>query len=479
MAKVELVTWVANQFEEDILSGKFLPGDPLPPEREISAKLKVSRSVVREAIGRLTSLGLVHSVHGSGNRVQAPSNQPILMGYRRLLSRGTVRLEDVSTVRLPLETAIAALAAKNRLPEHLDRMADTQKVLGDAKATLDEHILAEALKLGCDLHRPATVRNIVLNDNDAPHSVEITLESGEVKRATCRWLLDASGKATLLGKQLGTVKPLGEEHPTSSVWTRYRKVNDVDSAAVRAGHDEWTSRVWAARSVATNHLMGRGWWCWLIPLSDGTLSAGIVWDRTLYDLPPGENMASRLHAHLLSHPVGKLMFEHAEQVEDDLYYYKNLSYYNESMCGNRWALLGDAAGFIDPLYSQGLDFCGHTVYAVTSMLKKDFRGECIAAEKAYMGEGAYGRSYRYWFEALYKGKYHYMGDAELMWAAFLMDLATYFIGRYFHVQRRCPYFFILIFANRISYRACFSTHQRFRLTGGQVFQRDRRPDGKL
>ena len=296
------------------------------------------------------------------------------------------------------------------------------------RSTLDEHILAEALKLGCDLHRPATVRNIVLNDNDAPHSVEITLESGEVKRATCRWLLDASGKATLLGKQLGTVKPLGEEHPTSSVWTRYRKVNDVDSAAVRAGHDEWTSRVWAARSVATNHLMGRGWWCWLIPLSDGTLSAGIVWDRTLYDLPPGENMASRLHAHLLSHPVGKLMFEHAEQVEDDLYYYKNLSYYNESMCGNRWALLGDAAGFIDPLYSQGLDYCGHTVYAVTSMLKKDFRGECIAAEKAYMGEGAYGRSYRYWFEALYKGKYHYMGDAELMWAAFLMDLATYFIG---------------------------------------------------
>ena len=143
MAKVELVTWVANQFEEDILSGKFLPGDPLPPEREISAKLKVSRSVVREAIGRLTSLGLVHSVHGSGNRVQAPSNQPILMGYRRLLSRGTVRLEDVSAVRLPLETAIAALAAKNRLPEHLDRMADTQKVLGDAKATLDEHIQAD------------------------------------------------------------------------------------------------------------------------------------------------------------------------------------------------------------------------------------------------------------------------------------------------------------------------------------------------
>lgn len=143
MARVDLVTWVADQLEEDILSGKIQSGDPLPPEREIAAKLEVSRSVVREAIGRLTSLGLIQSVHGSGNRVRPPSNQPILMGYRRLLNRGLVRVEHISAVRGPLETAIAALAATHRTDEQLERMAETQKVLGDATGSLESHVQAD------------------------------------------------------------------------------------------------------------------------------------------------------------------------------------------------------------------------------------------------------------------------------------------------------------------------------------------------
>ncbi len=296
------------------------------------------------------------------------------------------------------------------------------------RAKLDEHLLAEAVKLGCELARPATVRELAMSENEEPHRIEYTVANGETQSATGRWVIDGSGKAALLAKKLGLQKQLGDEHPTSSVWTRFRNVNDLDSAASRAGQTEWMSRVWAPRSVATNHLMGRGWWCWLIPLSDGTLSAGIVWDRRLYELPPGENMVARLHAHLLQQPVGKLMFENAEPVEDDLYYYKNLGYYTDKIAGNRWVILGDAAGFIDPLYSQGLDYCGHSICATTTMMKKFFRGECYKEEQEYLGGGAYGRSYRFWFEALYKDKYYYMGDAELMWAAFLMDLATYFIG---------------------------------------------------
>lgn len=143
MARVDLVTWVAEQLEEDILTGKLESGDPLPPEREIAAKMEVSRSVVREAIGRLTSLGLIQSVQGSGNRVRPPSSQPILMGYRRLLNRGSARLDQVSAVRLPLETAIAALAAEHRTDEQLDRMTETQKVLGDASGSLEAHVLAD------------------------------------------------------------------------------------------------------------------------------------------------------------------------------------------------------------------------------------------------------------------------------------------------------------------------------------------------
>ena len=143
MARVELVTWVANQLEEEILAGNVKPGEPLPPERQISARLGVSRSVVREAIGRLSSLGLIHSVHGSGNRVQPPNSQPIVMGYRRLLSQGMLKPEHIGVVRLPLETTIARMAAVHRLPEHLDQLKATQVKLGDLDNTLEAHIDAD------------------------------------------------------------------------------------------------------------------------------------------------------------------------------------------------------------------------------------------------------------------------------------------------------------------------------------------------
>ena len=298
------------------------------------------------------------------------------------------------------------------------------------RSKLDEHLLAEAVALGCELVRPATVKAIDLTEEgDSPQSVEFMSGEGPVRRCSARWVLDASGKAAVISRKRGLYRQLGAEHPTAALWTRYRNVNDVDSAATgRRATPEFQASVWAARSIATNHLMGDGWWCWLIPLSDGSLSVGIVWDYTLFDLPAGPSLGERLHAHLLSHPVGRLMFEKAQPEPGDVHYFKDLSYYSPQMCGHRWALLGDAAGFIDPLYSQGLDYCGHTVSAVVDLLVKDFRGQDFAEAQASLCGDAYGRSYRHWFEALYKGKYHYMGDAELMWAAFLLDLSCYFVG---------------------------------------------------
>jgi DNA-binding FadR family transcriptional regulator len=143
MAHADRVNEVARRLEQAILSGRLGPGDLLPSEREISAEMDVSRSVVREALGRLASLGLVRSVQGSGTRVAAPSNRPITVGYQHLLRHGEVKLSHLAQVRLPLETAIAALAARHRTDEHLERLAAAQAVLAQPRAGLDAHIQAD------------------------------------------------------------------------------------------------------------------------------------------------------------------------------------------------------------------------------------------------------------------------------------------------------------------------------------------------
>lgn len=143
MSNADRVTEVARHIEQAILSGKLAPGDLLPSEREVSAELGVSRSVVREALGRLASLGLVRSVHGSGTRVAAPTERPITIGYQRLLRQGEWNLADLAAVRLPLETTIAALAARQRTPEHLERLARAQKALASPRGTLESHVRAD------------------------------------------------------------------------------------------------------------------------------------------------------------------------------------------------------------------------------------------------------------------------------------------------------------------------------------------------
>lgn len=143
MSRVDRVSEVLQALEERIFRGGLAPGDPLPSEREISAQMGVSRTVVREAIGRLASLGLVRSVHGSGTRVEAPNGRQISVGYERLLRWSDCRLEDLAAVRLPLETAIAASAAVNRADEHLELLEETQFILGDPSRTLKSHVKAD------------------------------------------------------------------------------------------------------------------------------------------------------------------------------------------------------------------------------------------------------------------------------------------------------------------------------------------------
>lgn len=143
MPRVDQVTRIAAELERAILAGELQPGDSLPAEREISARQGVSRSVVREALGRLTSLGLVKSVHGSGTRVAAPNSRQVTVGYERLLSQPQVRLADLAAVRLPLETAIAALAAERRTDKHLEQLEKTQAALGDEGKSLEAHARAD------------------------------------------------------------------------------------------------------------------------------------------------------------------------------------------------------------------------------------------------------------------------------------------------------------------------------------------------
>lgn len=292
------------------------------------------------------------------------------------------------------------------------------------RSTLDSHMLDLAVAAGCDLRRPAKVTRIEL---DGANGQTIAASTNGFDETFCsRWIVDASGRASVLGRKLGHFRP-NKEHPINAVWARFSGVKDWDSYDWRERFPDYANACRTGRSWATNHLMGRGWWCWIIPLRGGDVSAGLVYDSRLFTLQEGANLSERLHAHLLTHPVGREIFAEAKIIEGDVHAFSALPYTNEQVCGDGWATVGDAAGFIDPLYSPGLDFCSYTTYYVADMLAADLASEDVTERRRYYNE-QYPVTYRLWFETLYKDKYFYMGDAELMSAALLLDVGSYFVG---------------------------------------------------
>lgn len=292
------------------------------------------------------------------------------------------------------------------------------------RATLDQHILETAEKEGCEVWRPAKVEGFQLEGADKN---TLTVKVGdETRTVMARWVVDASGKAAVLARKLGHWRK-NEAHPTNSIWARFRNVGDLDGHEICSKHPCFAKAVRTARGSATNHLMGRGWWCWIIPLSNGDWSFGITWDRRLFEPPQGGSIGERLIKHACTTPIGKAMFEHAEVVENDQKAYAHLAYYTEKAADDGWFCIGDAAGFMDPLYSHGLDYCGHTVFATHKIILKALDGSCVKQDTAAYAR-LFGQSYDRWYRALYHDKYFYMGDAELSNAAFLLDLASYFFG---------------------------------------------------
>ncbi len=295
------------------------------------------------------------------------------------------------------------------------------------RSELDAHLLKLAQEEGCEILRPAKIKDLHLG-GAGQNRLSIVGEEGPME-VLADWVIDASGKAAVIAQKRGTWQSLKVDHPTTAIWARFRGHRDLDSYEILKRVPELVNTCITPRSLATNHLTGYGWWCWLIPLKNGDISAGLVYDDRLFTPPDGKTLSEQLHKHLLSHPIGQLMFENAEVVDKDIRTYKGLPYYSREAAGDGFVAVGDAAGFIDPLYSQGLDYCSHTAFIGANLVADAIEGKTEDPKQAaaeYNKE--YIRSYQAWFNALYREKYRYLGDARLMFAAFLMDIGTYFVG---------------------------------------------------
>lgn len=296
------------------------------------------------------------------------------------------------------------------------------------RAVFDEEVLRRACAAGATLMRPASVAKVEL----APGGEQkIFLRKGEGTQVVrARWVVDASGVAALLSRQEGWWRQ-NTEHPTAACWSRWRGVKDWDGQELAEKFPEWANIPYGIRGTATNHIIGDGWWSWWIPLKGGDMSVGVVFDQRLVEWPrqagEGGRLGDRLKNFLMQNPVARELLADAEYIEDDVLWRKNLAYSSTTYAGDGFVLVGDAAAFMDPFYSPGMDWIAFTTASAAELITAQRNGEPLEA-RVKEHNRAFSVSYRDWFRAIYKDKYHYLGEFDLLKIVFFLDLGLYYLG---------------------------------------------------
>jgi hypothetical protein len=138
---------------------------------------------------------------------------------------------------------------------------------------------------------------------------------------------------------------------------------------------------------------------------------------------------------LCAHPTGRVLFEDAEPVDGDVNWRANLAYRSEVMATDGAVLVGDAAGFIDPFYSPGMDWISFSSLGAARLIMSWRSGEDYLAVSNELNK-KFEVSYHRMFESLYKNKYDYMGDFDLMGLAFRLDIALYYMFIVFYLFQK-------------------------------------------
>ena len=299
------------------------------------------------------------------------------------------------------------------------------------RGRLENMLLATLRDDGVEVLDGATVRAIVLGEGDEPHTIRIESPDG-VREVGARWIADASGRGGLLRRQLG----LGRQvtHGANASWFRIKARLRVDDWS---DDPAWRARVPnGLRWHSTNHLMGRGYWVWLIPLGSGSTSVGIVADGDLHPYSRLNRYERALEWLREFEPQCAAVVEaHAHLLEDFLALKHYAHGCERVFSADRWALVGEAGVFTDPFYSPGSDFIAVGNDCAADLITRAARGEDVSARA-----DSFNTNYLRLFEAflrLYDGQYPLMGNAQVMTAKAAWDNGAYWaIPAPLYFQRR-------------------------------------------
>jgi flavin-dependent dehydrogenase len=202
------------------------------------------------------------------------------------------------------------------------------------RADFDKLLLDNSRRLGATVLEATRVTEVEFGAERRPRVTAVG-PGGAPLHWVPRFLVDASGRDTLLLRRLG-LKRTDKRNNTAAVFGHFRNV---------------PRRNGSAEGMITIHLFQHGWF-WMIPLPDDVMSVGMVGTRSFFRTRTGDLDSFFARAVAASPSVAERM-TNAEPI-CALVATANYSYTSRRYAGDGYILIGDAAAFIDPLFSSGV-----------------------------------------------------------------------------------------------------------------------------
>jgi len=200
------------------------------------------------------------------------------------------------------------------------------------RGDFDKVLLDHAAECGAEVHEQTSVDRVEFSRNE----VELAIRSnGSSHSIRARYVIDASGRTSVLGRQFKIKKTY----------------NHLQKLSIFAHYDG----AWRAEGIdgtLTVLIRAIDRWFWLIPLTAERTSIGVVLDSEIFR--KSELSAEEfLEQALAEQPIIAKRMTNARRVSQ-VYVEADFSYRSARLHADRWLLAGDAAGFIDPIFSSGV-----------------------------------------------------------------------------------------------------------------------------
>ncbi len=233
------------------------------------------------------------------------------------------------------------------------------------RANFDHLLLNHAADLGAVVHQGVLVKQ-VLFESDQAVGVEVQMQDGSREKFFAKVIVDATGQTAMLSNKF-----------------RWRVRDPKLKKAVLYSYFKGVHREPDLNGGATLVLRtekGSNGWFWYIPLDGGITSVGIVADPDYLVKNRGQDLAKIFHEEIDKCEPCRRRVEGGERV-DKIYSILDYSYRSKKNAGNGFIIIGDAYGFLDPIYSSGVLLALKMAELATDAIHDAFNHDDFSAER--------------------------------------------------------------------------------------------------